>query len=58
MQKRTLVIAVLILALLAIATSVMAAGDAITYRIEKWTVDGGGGLSSGGVYAVSGATAC
>ena len=54
MKKPTLVVLVLTLvALLAIATGVMADGDAITYRIEKWTVDGGGGTSSGGVYAVN-----
>jgi hypothetical protein len=55
MKHHTLVVPLLALAaLLIIASVVMAAGDAITYRIEKWTADGGGGSSSGGVYAVMG----
>lgn len=54
MNRRIFVISMLLLALLALATSVLADSDAVTYRIEKWTVDGGGGVSSGGVYAVTG----
>jgi hypothetical protein len=34
-----------------------AAGEGSTYAIDRWTVDGGGGQSSGGSFAVSGTIA-
>lgn len=39
------------------ATPAPAAGEGSTYAIERWTVDGGGGQSSGGSFAVSGTIA-
>ncbi len=44
----------LIVALLIVVTSAIAAEDAFTYGIAKWTVDGGGGHSMGSGYAVTG----
>ena len=41
------------LAVLLVALAVFAA-DAQDYAIDWWTVDGGGGTSTGGVYSVSG----
>lgn len=38
-------------------TTTPAAGAGSTYAIERWTVDGGGGQSSGGSFAVSGTIA-
>ncbi len=34
-----------------------AAGEGSSYAIERWTIDGGGGQSSGGSFAVSGTIA-
>jgi hypothetical protein len=41
------------LAVLLLALAVFAA-DAQDYAVDWWTVDGGGGTSTGGVYALSG----
>lgn len=55
MKRRILVIFALVLVLVMVASGViMAAGDAVTYNISRWTVDGGGGISTGSVYAVTG----
>lgn len=44
-------------ALLAIALAAAASVASAQYVIEKWTVDGGGGRSQGGPYAVTGTIA-
>jgi hypothetical protein len=38
-------------------TATPAAGEGSSYAVERWTVDGGGGHSSGGSFAVSGTIA-
>jgi hypothetical protein len=50
-----IVILALVVGLAMVASGViMAAGDDVTYGITRWTVDGGGGTSTGDVYAVTG----
>jgi hypothetical protein len=62
MKKRTMFRLVFgLLLVLALASALQAAGqslvpDAGSYDLAWWTIDGGGGVSSGGVYALAGAS--
>lgn len=54
MKKSIWLLLGVIVALLILVTGAIAAEESFTYGIAKWTVDGGGGHSTGGAYAVTG----
>jgi hypothetical protein len=54
MRVKWLVLSALLIILITVILSGAASADVLSYSLDWWTVDGGGGTSSGGDYALSG----
>jgi hypothetical protein len=54
MREKWLVLSALVIILITGILSGAASADVLSYSLDWWTVDGGGGTSIGGDYALSG----
>jgi len=54
MSKASVGLALALLLALLVVAGVLAAGQANEYRIARWTVDNGGGVSAGDGYSLAG----
>lgn len=54
MRVKWLILSALLIILITVILSGAASADVLSYSLDWWTVDGGGGTSSGGNYALRG----